>query len=69
VVWPGLVQTPINNFLLRNPEALAREVAMIPQKRMGQPAEIAAMVSFLLSDDASYCSGGVFVVDGGLTAV
>lgn len=69
IVWPGLIDTPINRFLLGDSAALAREVAVIPQKRMGQASDIASMVSFLLSDDASYCTGGVFVVDGGLTAV
>ena len=68
-VWPGLIETPMNSFLLDDPAALAREVAAIPQKRMGQPAEVAAMVQFLLSDVSAYCSGGIFTVDGGLTAV
>ena len=37
-------------------------------KRYGRPAEIAAMAAFLCSDDASYMTGGVYVVDGGTVA-
>jgi 3-oxoacyl-[acyl-carrier protein] reductase len=41
--------------------------AQIPLKRIGRGEEIASMASFLASDDASYITGQVFAVDGGMT--
>ena len=39
--------------------------AQIPLRRAGTPEDIAAMVVFLCSDHASYCTGGTYLVDGG----
>lgn len=40
---------------------------VVPLRRMGQPGEVAAFAAFLLSDEASYVSGGEYFVDGGMT--
>lgn len=57
-VAPGAIATERN----REPDAL---VERIPFRRMGQPDEVAAVVSFLVSDDASYVTGASYLVDGG----
>ncbi len=65
-VAPGAVDTPINERTLSDPEkklALKRE---IPLGRVGQPSDIAKLVCYLASDDASYITGTTVVIDGGL---
>jgi NAD(P)-dependent dehydrogenase (short-subunit alcohol dehydrogenase family) len=49
-------------------EAIAAMLARIPLKRMGKPEEVAAMVVFLASEEASYITGATFYVDGGWLA-
>ncbi len=49
-------------------EAHDKLAAAVPAGRYGTPEEVAALVAFLASDEASYCNGGFYTVDGALTA-
>jgi NAD(P)-dependent dehydrogenase (short-subunit alcohol dehydrogenase family) len=71
-VLPGSIDTPMTRAGLAGDddlvEALKREGALSPMSRVGEPAEVAEVVSFLLSDRSSYVSGAAIPVDGATTA-
>lgn len=64
-VAPGMILTPMNQRALEDANYRADAEAQIPVRRAGTPADIAAMVIFLCSDHASYCTGETYLVDGG----
>ncbi|HEX8180237.1 MAG TPA: SDR family oxidoreductase [Pyrinomonadaceae bacterium] len=66
-IAPGAIQTPINRNVWADPAMLQDLLRKIPVERMGQTEEIAACVAFLCSDEASYVTGAVLYVDGGMT--
>ena len=65
VICPGLIDTPMANWITQEPEALAKWEKGMPAQRIGTVDDIATMVSFLASEDASYMFGSTVVVDGG----
>jgi glucose 1-dehydrogenase len=65
-VAPGAIATPINASLLNDPSKLDPLLRNIPLGRLGKPEEVAAVVAFLASDDASYVTGSTYFIDGGL---
>lgn len=65
-IAPGAIITPINTGLLNDHAKLDPLLRNIPLGRMGTVADVAALASFLASDDAGYITGSTYVVDGGL---
>jgi NAD(P)-dependent dehydrogenase (short-subunit alcohol dehydrogenase family) len=66
---PGPINTPLLKELFANdPERAARRLVHIPMGRFGEADEIAAAVTFLASDDASFITASTFLVDGGISA-
>jgi glucose 1-dehydrogenase len=66
-IAPGAIVTPINKFVLDDPEAKHAVEEEIPLGRLGIPDEIAAAVAWLASDQASYVTGTTVVIDGGMS--
>jgi glucose 1-dehydrogenase len=65
-VGPGAVATPINLGTMQDPAKLAQLNAAIPLGRMARPEEVAAVVSFLAGDGASYLTATTIFADGGI---
>ncbi len=67
-VCPGVIETPLAAGALATDDDREHWMERVPLHRPGQPADIAAAIAFLASDDASYITGHNLVVDGGITA-
>jgi 3-oxoacyl-[acyl-carrier protein] reductase len=64
-IAPGAIKTPPVEAM--GEELLTQTASTIPLKRLGEPREVADVVVFLASDEASYITGQLLIVDGGLT--
>ena len=65
-VGPGAIMTPMTDDLAADHEAVRELSDAIPMGRIGEPEEIASVVAFLASDEASYITGQTLYIDGGL---
>jgi NAD(P)-dependent dehydrogenase (short-subunit alcohol dehydrogenase family) len=68
-VVPGVIDTPMVRIMDEPQAGQAWLNSRVPMKRLGMPAEVAKVVCFLASDDASYVTGTSLVVDGGYLCV
>lgn len=67
-VCPGFVYTALTENVTDTPEVHETMKALHPMGRLAQPSEIANVVAFLASDEASFVTGAAWTVDGGYTA-
>jgi NAD(P)-dependent dehydrogenase (short-subunit alcohol dehydrogenase family) len=67
-VLPGWINTPFNDVVFSSEQERINEVARtVPMGREGTPTEVAALIAFLCSLEASYITGTTIIVDGGQT--
>ncbi len=66
-IAPGAIQTPINKDAWDTAAHLQNLLKLIPQRRIGQPEDIANAAVWLASDDSDYVNGATLFVDGGMT--
>ena len=67
-IAPGLIDTPMINTVKSDPKTMEGMLGRIPLHRTGRPEEVSELVAFLASDDSSYITGSVVVIDGGWLA-
>jgi NAD(P)-dependent dehydrogenase (short-subunit alcohol dehydrogenase family) len=68
-IVPGCIETPMNAARLSDEKMRQQRMAMIPGGRLGAADDLAGLAVFLASDEADYCVGGFYAVDGGLMAI
>jgi NAD(P)-dependent dehydrogenase (short-subunit alcohol dehydrogenase family) len=66
-VGPGLIRTRLTRHITDIPENATNYLRQIPLGRFGEPADVAAAICFLCSDDAAWITGHDLVIDGGQT--
>ena len=64
-ICPGLIRTKFSEALWSNQKILDRFLKKIPLNRAGTPEDVAGLAVFLASDAGAYCTGGVYLLDGG----
>lgn len=68
VICPGLIKTKFSRALWQNEPIKQHFLRQVPLNRVGLPHEVAGLAVFLASAAGAYCTGGVYLVDGGFTA-
>lgn len=66
-VAPGWIKTKFSQAMWQDEKTLAHVTKPLPISRMGTVEEVASLVLYLASDASSYCTGGIYPVDGGTT--
>ena len=67
-ICPGLIKTKFSEALWGNEPILERFLQHIPLNRVGTSDDVAGLAVYLASDAAAYCTGGVYLIDGGYAA-
>lgn len=67
-VAPGMIDTPMIDNVKSDPKGFEAMLARVPLHRAGKPEEVSELIAFLASDDSSYMTGSMVVIDGGWLA-
>jgi NAD(P)-dependent dehydrogenase (short-subunit alcohol dehydrogenase family) len=68
-VVPGATETPLTKEIFADDATREGLIKSTPLGRLGQPEDVVGLAVFLASDESAYCTGGTYMVDGGLTAI